>query len=79
MSANVYVVKTFQDLLNIPADRRAAFLRDLEYGLSTHELLYGVEAQSHAFTPEQWIDDGKHDVLIYDRDGNSVMTLEVTN
>lgn len=71
-----YRLKTFNDLLKIPADRRAACFRDIEYGLALHELAHG-SAQAE-FCLEWWKDDGRHDVTLHDQHGNELLTLEVT-
>ena len=71
-----YQLKTFNDLLKIPADRRAACFRDLEYALSLHELACGdVKA---TFKVMNWTDDGRRVLTIYDQNGNELLSLNVT-
>lgn len=78
MSANIYTVRGFNDLLKIPADRRAACFRDIEYALALHELVHGDAAKDARFEMREWRDDGKHDVDVLDNDGNALLTLEIT-
>ena len=73
-----YQLNTFNDLLKIPADRRAACFRDLEYALSLHELVYGDFQPESEFRLEWWKDDGTHNVTLHDQHGNELPALEVT-
>ena len=73
-----YQLNTFNDLLKIPADRRAACFRDLEYALSLHELAYGDVDPVSEFVLEYWADDGTRNVILCDQNGKELLALEVT-
>lgn len=73
-----YELRTFNDLLKIPADRRAACFLDVEYSLALHEVAFADVKDAPAFTIRGWKDDGKHDVVLHDQQGNELLALEVT-
>ena len=71
-----YQLNTFNDLLKIPADCRAACFRDLEYALALHELAHG--STESEFRVEWWKDDGTRNVTLHDQHGKELLALEVT-
>ena len=77
--AHTYRLNGFIDLLNIPADRREACMRDILYSLAMHELAFGEDAKETPIDSLIWEDDGKHNIDICDQDGQSIVSLEVTN
>lgn len=72
-----YQLATLHDLLSVPAERRDACMRDIQYGLLMHELAYGEDAKVVTFGPLSWTDDNDHSVQIVDGDGNTVFELSV--
>lgn len=77
--AKTYRLEGFNDLLDVPADRRAACMSDIMYSLALHELAFVDEAKQNPIGSLLWTDDGKHNIDIQDKDGNQVVSLEVTN
>lgn len=77
--AKTYRLEGFNDLLDVPADRREACMRDILYSLAVHELAFGDEAKQTPIGSLLWTDDGMHNIDIQDQDGNPVVSLEVTN
>jgi hypothetical protein len=73
-----YRIDTLSDMLAVPANRRAAMFRDLEYALSLHDFALG-EYESEGLVGFTWNDDGNHSVVLADETGNPVLTFAVTN
>jgi len=73
-----YQIRSIQDLLSVPIDKREDCLRDLLYALYLHDLAFGKEAQATNIGALEWIDDGKHDITMKDMDGNAFLSLETT-
>ena len=73
-----YRIETISDLLKVPAEKRAACFRDIEYGLAAHELAFGEDAASTPIGALIWTDDGDHSVIIADSDGNDILRLDIT-
>jgi hypothetical protein len=73
-----YQIRSIQDLLSVPIDRREACMRDLMYALALHELAFGDNAATTEIGALEWIDDGKHDITMKDMDGNAFLSLETT-
>ena len=72
-----YQLATFHDLLAVPAERREACMRDIQYGLLVHELGYGEDAKNVTFGPLSWTDDDDHSVQIVNADGTVALELSV--
>lgn len=79
MSENSYSIRTLEDLLTVPAERRSAMFRDLEYALSLYDLAVGSDGDKAKFMGMVWTDDGMHNVSLRDEEGEEMLRLEVTD
>lgn len=74
MTHPTYKIDRIEDLLKVPADRRAACVRELLYAL---ELLEFSGAESLG-QPMDWTDDGDASATLYGADGEQIVKLRVT-
>lgn len=74
-----YEIDRIADLLKVPIERRRACLRELEYALALHELVFGEDAASVEIRPMRWTDDGDIACTLYDSSGKPCLTLDVTD
>jgi len=75
---NTYNLHTIQDLLKVPAERRADCLKEIELLLSLYELAFGEHAATAKITDFAWTDDGDKSIEICNADGSPFLALEVT-
>ena len=75
---STYTINTLHDVLAIPADRRAAFFKEMALALSFHELTFGEDAQAQQFGPVTWADDGNASVTLMQPNGETFLKLEIT-
>lgn len=73
MSAPTYILKTIDDIRQVPVDRRERCMRELQYALNLADL--GGAGPSAQF---EWTDDGDMTSELCDLDGTPVLTLRVT-
>lgn len=79
MSAPTYVIKTLNDLLLVPAERRGALFDEIEQSLLLYELAWGDDLpDGHEPLVFTWTDDGCRDTTLHQPDGTPVLTLKVT-
>lgn len=74
--AKTYRLTTIADLLAVPADRRGACFRDLEYGLAMLDLAAGDGLRPTLPDGLEWTDDNNHSVTL--DLGDDQLTLEVS-
>jgi hypothetical protein len=73
-----YVIKTLNDLLKVPSDRRRALFDEIEQGLLLYELAWGGDdPDSHEPMELTWTDDDCRDTTLSTPDGE-VLVLKVT-
>lgn len=72
--AETYRIETIKDMLQVPADRREAMFRELEFSLALCELTRGDRASLESFT---WIDDGKIEIRIDSPGGDDGVMIRV--
>lgn len=72
-----YKLHTIQDLLSVPADRRADCLREIEIVLSLHEFAFGEDAATTEIKDFHWTDDGDKSVSVMDQDSKAILSLQV--
>ncbi len=77
MTAPTYHLSSIADLLDVPADRREACLRDLLTVLELQEFVFGDDAKAAVVMPMDWTDDGSPDVCLTDGRGNPLITLAI--
>lgn len=77
MSGETYELRTIQDLLKVPAGRRQACFRDLEYALLVHELALGECVGEATMGVLKWVDDGDCSVDMSLND-KPLLSLKVT-
>ena len=70
-----YEIRTISDLLKVPADRRAACLRAIEYSLEVYELTFGIE--TIGLEVLHWTDDENMSIQIQDEHGDDIVKLKV--
>ena len=76
MTHPTYRINTILDLLQVPADRREVCMRELLYGLTTHELLLGdIPADQIKHEGFDWTDDG--DPSLHVELGDQTFTLRM--
>lgn len=76
--SQTYVIKTLNDLLKVPADRRRALFDEIEQGLLLYELAWGDdEPEDHEPMAFEWTDDGCRDTSLTLPDGTTYMKLKV--
>jgi len=73
-----YHIDTISDFLKIPADRRAACFREIEYVLQLYELTFGEDASDTPIGSLVWADDGQTSISVADSDGDVLLTMDVT-
>lgn len=78
MSAAEYEIRTLEDLLRVPIERRGAMFRDLEYALELCDFAFGSEGAAK-FSGMVWTDDGMHIVSLNNSAGEEMLRLEVTD
>ena len=78
MANETYSLTTIHDLLRVTADRRAVCMRELEYSLAVHELVFGDEALQTEIGMILWTDDGKCSVDVEDAAGAHVFSMRTT-
>lgn len=72
-----YRIQSLGDLLQVPAEKRSACLREIEYALALHELAFGEQAAETPITAVQWADDGNRHIEIQDGAGQQVLGLQI--
>ena len=73
-----YRIEKIADLLRVPADRRAACVRNVLYALDLHELAFGGVPDAPAFGAVEWTDDDDLSVdVVSAEDGSSFLKLEI--
>jgi len=74
-----YVISRIGDLLSVPADRRAACVREILYTLAAYELTVALPANPSSLEMILWTDDGRKRVSIFgtERPDKPVLTLEL--
>ncbi len=72
-----YRIQSIADLLQVPAEKRSACLREIEYALALHELAFGEQAADTPIIAVQWADDGNRHIEIVDGAGQQVLGLQI--
>ena len=73
-----YVIKTLNDLLKVPPERRRDLFDEIEQGLLLYELAWGDDdPDDHEPMEFTWTDDGLSDTTLSTPDGD-VLVLKVT-
>ena len=71
-----YEIRTINDLLKVPADRRDACLKGIKLALVAAEFAVGSENASIECVT--WTDDDDQSVTAVDQDGVNLFALKVT-
>ena len=71
-----YEIRTINDLLKVPADRRDACWKDIKLALSAVEFAIGSENTELGILT--WTDDDDQSVTVVDHDGAALFSLKVT-
>jgi hypothetical protein len=69
-----YRLERLADLLSVPSDRREQCVRELLLALELAEF-----ADAKLTGPMTWTDDGDMSCSLDDKDGNELLSLEVTH
>lgn len=72
-----YRIETLNDLLQFEPDQLSRCLRDIEYAVNLHCLVYGVASKTIGMKALVWRDDGDHTIRLDDDKGDEVVTLRV--
>lgn len=75
---DTYEISTLADLFKVPLDRRQAMFRDMEYAMAMAEFTF-TDRAGELFTGLVWTDDGDHSVNVTDKDGETILSLQVTD
>ena len=71
-----YEIRTINDLMKVPADRRDACWKDIKMALAAVELAIGSENTELEILT--WTDDDDQSVTVVDQNGVDLFALEVT-
>ena len=71
-----YEIRTINDLMKVPADRRDACWKDIKLALAAVELAIGSENTELEILT--WTDDDDQSVTVVDQNGVDLFALEVT-
>lgn len=71
-----YEIRTINDLLKVPADRRDACWKDIKLALAAVEFAIGSENTELGILT--WTDDDDQSVTAVDQDGTELFSLKVT-
>ncbi len=74
-----YEIRTINDLLRVPAEKRDACLRQIQYALVLHELAFGKDSQKVGLDVITWADDADRTVRLLDDNENEIVTLRITD
>ena len=72
-----YKLVTLEDLLQVPADRREACMREVLYALSLHDLVIDAD-QPQGFYSMTWTDDDEKLINLRFGESEQSITLHVT-
>lgn len=73
-----YRIEHIRDLLQVPLERRAACLSEIEYGIALFEFAQGESMNPETFGPIEWTDDGERTSRLIAPNGEAILTLKVT-
>ena len=77
-TGRTFVIKTLNDLLRVPPERRRELFDEIEQGLLLYELAWGDDdPNDHEPMEFTWTDDGLRDTTLSTPDGD-VLVLKVT-
>ena len=72
-----YDLVKLEDLLQVPADRREACMREVLYALALHDLAIG-DGQSQGWRSVSWTDDDDMRIDLHFGGGEPMLTLQIT-
>ncbi len=73
-----YSIKTLNDLLTVPAERRGAMLKELERALLLFGLVHEGDPSGAPPFSIEWDDDGCDDSAIYTETGELLLRMAIT-
>ena len=71
-----YEIRTINDLLKVPADRRDACWKDIK--LTLHAAALTIGSENASIECVTWTDDDDRSVTAVDQDGAELFSLKVT-
>lgn len=74
-----YEIRTINDLLKVPAEKRDVCLREIQYSLALHELVFGPDSETIGLEVICWTDDGSRDVQLQDDKGVEIVTMRIVD
>lgn len=74
-----YEIRTINDLLKVPAEKRDVCFREIQYSLALHELAFGADSETIGLEVICWTDDGNRAVQLQDDKGEEIVTLRIVD